>query len=201
MCLTALQTEIFRRVFHAIPDDLVATWKQYTEFVAHHERLNKPVSAFPLLYRNYSYFISKARDGASSDPVARVPSEAGDMDAPEEEGEDKAPHDDDAACSKTGSSGDDKEPSVPNGQGPSEKVKKPEKGEPPFTRQEREEMESLLRELCGHLGKQNLTYKMAARTEVICLLVLYPTRFLEGEDIANNFLFNADRLMPMPIYD
>ena len=25
------------------------------------------------------------------------------------------------------------------------------------------------------------------------VLVLYPTRFLEGEDVANNFLFNADR--------
>lgn len=23
--------------------------------------------------------------------------------------------------------------------------------------------------------------------------VMYPTRFLEGEDISNNFLFNADR--------
>lgn len=52
------------------------------------------------------------------------------------------------------------------------------------------------------------------------IAVLYPTRFLEGEDIANNFLFNADRfvifgidpcqffyllecprLMPLPIYD
>lgn len=49
-------------------------------------------------------------------------------------------------------------------------------------------------------------------------LVLYPTRFLEGEDISNNFLFNADRyvavyqraalsdlrlrrLLPLPIYD
>lgn len=38
------QTEIYRKVFHAIPDDLVTTWKQYREFVAHHERMNKPVS-------------------------------------------------------------------------------------------------------------------------------------------------------------
>jgi phospholipase D1/2 len=37
------QTEIYRKVFHAIPDDLVTTWKQYKEFVSHHERLNKPV--------------------------------------------------------------------------------------------------------------------------------------------------------------
>lgn len=38
------QTEIYRKVFHAIPDDLVTTWKQYKEFIVHHERLNKPVS-------------------------------------------------------------------------------------------------------------------------------------------------------------
>jgi hypothetical protein len=31
--------------------------------------------------------------------------------------------------------------------------------------------------------------------------VVYPTRFLEGEDVANNFLFNTDRLLPLPIYD
>lgn len=39
-----LQTEVFRKVFHAVPDDLVTTWKQYKEFIVHHERLNRPVS-------------------------------------------------------------------------------------------------------------------------------------------------------------
>ncbi len=37
-----------------------------------------------------------------------------------------------------------------------------------------DEMEALLGELNGHL-------------------VLYSTKFLEGEDVVNNFLFNADR--------
>ena len=41
--LNTVQTEIYRKVFHAIPDDRVTTWKQYKEFVVHHERLNKPV--------------------------------------------------------------------------------------------------------------------------------------------------------------
>lgn len=27
------------------------------------------------------------------------------------------------------------------------------------------------------------------------MTVIYPNRFLEGEDVANNFLFNADRLV------
>jgi phospholipase D1/2 len=37
------QTQIFRRVFHVVPDDLVTTWKHYKDFMAHHERLLKPV--------------------------------------------------------------------------------------------------------------------------------------------------------------
>ena len=33
------------------------------------------------------------------------------------------------------------------------------------------------------------------------IIVIYPTRFLESEDVANNFLFNTDRILPLPIYD
>ncbi|TFY80125.1 hypothetical protein EWM64_g3885 [Hericium alpestre] len=181
-------TEIFRRVFHAIPDDLVTTWKQYIEFISHHERLNKPVPD----------------DGP--EPVGRVPSETGDEDVPEEHSPGHDPRAEElignAAPRKAkGPNGEDSEQPTSNGsqapatgsqanipaQSPSEKAQnekaKRSKGEvPPFTKQEREEMEALLQEVCGHL-------------------VVYPTRFLEGEDIANNFLFNADRMMPLPIYD
>lgn len=38
------QTEIYRKVFHAVPDDSISTWKQYKDFVAFHDRLAKPVS-------------------------------------------------------------------------------------------------------------------------------------------------------------
>jgi len=37
------QTEIFRRVFRVVPDDLVTTWKHYKDFVLYQERLLKPV--------------------------------------------------------------------------------------------------------------------------------------------------------------
>ncbi|OXG99122.1 phospholipase D, partial [Cryptococcus neoformans A1-35-8] len=47
---------------------------------------------------------------------------------------------------------------------------------------EKEEMELLLNEVKGHL-------------------VIYPNRFLEGEDLANNFLFNSDKILPLPIFD
>lgn len=42
-CQIPHQTEIFRRVFRVVPDDLVTTWKHYKDFVAYQERLVKPV--------------------------------------------------------------------------------------------------------------------------------------------------------------
>ncbi|GJE88360.1 phospholipase D1 [Phanerochaete sordida] len=173
-------TEIFRKVFHAVPDDLITTWKQYKEFIVHHERLNKP-----------------ARDQPGSEPVARVPSEVADSGAPgahsadavnvhEESGTTKSKDFADSSTSTTTPT-----TAEPPAQDKADKGDKGDKGArtrktsrspEPFDQAEREEMERLLGELRGHL-------------------VLYPTRFLEGEDIANNFLFNADRLLPLPIYD
>ncbi|KAF8073861.1 phospholipase D [Lyophyllum atratum] len=165
----AHNTEIYRKVFHPIPDDLITTWKQYKDFIVHHERLNK-----------------KPRDSSVPEAVARIPSEAGDEAAPADEKgeigdvgseeetrlESKEPADDAAASTPNVSSGQsEKEP----------KAKKYAKGAEPFEKWERDEMEKLLGELNGHL-------------------VLFPNRFLEGEDIANNFVFNADRLLPLPIY-
>ncbi|KIY71705.1 phospholipase D [Cylindrobasidium torrendii FP15055 ss-10] len=148
-------TEIFRKVFHAIPDDLVTTWKQYKEFVVHHERLSKP-----------------PRDTNTPDANGRVPSEVGDTNASEAgltvDGQSEAQE------STTDLNGEEGRPRARSRAG--------KNAVEPFTRAERDEMEKLLSELCGHL-------------------VLYPTRFLEGEDVANNFLFNADRLLPLPIYD
>ncbi|KAI9061357.1 phospholipase D [Trametes sanguinea] len=177
-------TEIFRKVFHAIPDDLVTTWKQYKEFIVHHERLNQPL---------------KEQD-QSEPPLARMPSEAADHDAPgqariakqgayasEDNLAREKEHIDDIEGSRASSTPLPPE-TPPPGAGPKDKEKEKEKQRPtakgpkPFTQAEREEMENLLHELRGHL-------------------VLYPTRFLEGEDLANNFLFPSDRLMPLPIYD
>ncbi|PIL22873.1 hypothetical protein GSI_15569 [Ganoderma sinense ZZ0214-1] len=178
-------TEIFRKVFHAIPDDLVTTWKQYKEFIAHHERLNKPL-----------------KDHDPSEPsVARVPSEAPDYDASTQHrlGEQATRTSrDELARSREFlvSDGDshtlctqptESPPPVPGqnhsqNQKEKEKERRPAKGPKPFDQAEREEMENVLRELRGHL-------------------VIYPTRFLEGEDKANNFLFASDRLLPLPIYD
>ncbi|RPD77444.1 phospholipase D [Lentinus tigrinus ALCF2SS1-7] len=181
-------TEIFRKVFHAIPDDLVTTWKQYKEFVVHHERLNKP-----------------AKDQDPSDPpLARMPSEAADAEAPGQArianhyanaSQDALARERDHADDEESGSGSQsrntpvppESPTPVGGNGKEkdkDKEKKPTsaKGPKPFDQAEREEMENLLHELRGHL-------------------VVYPTRFLEGEDVANNFLFPSDRLLPLPIYD
>ncbi|EPQ51020.1 phospholipase D [Gloeophyllum trabeum ATCC 11539] len=146
-------TEIYRKVFHAIPDDLVTTWKQYKEFVAHHERLNKPVRGPPTETTN------DPADNVSEGSATRV------GDGSENQASATTPTKD-----------------LPHQTDKDTRSRKPARGDEPFEKWEREEMEKLLGELNGHL-------------------VIYPTRFLEGEDIANNFLFNADRLLPMPIYD
>ncbi|KAJ6557347.1 phospholipase D [Mycena vulgaris] len=177
-------TEIYRKVFHAIPDDLVTTWKQYKEFVVHHERLNKP-----------------SRDSSTPEAVARVPSETGDEGAIQPDstapgnpaghpvnqpGPKPTPHSDDKAGGDEGFPNKDASESPPEpGVNPSTSEKRKagrSTGTEPFEKWEREEMEKLLGQLNGHL-------------------VLYSNRFLEGEDVANNFLFNADRLLPLPIYD
>ncbi|THG97034.1 hypothetical protein EW026_g4898 [Hermanssonia centrifuga] len=168
-------TEIYRKVFHAVPDDLITTWKQYKEFIVHHERLNKPV-----------------KGQSNPEPLARLPSESGDMGVPGQQqpsteataenaveesvikGKDyvEGNGDPNTTTSGSGTANNEKDTRKRKASGATE----------PFDQTEREDMEKLLEELRGHL-------------------VLYPNRFLEGEDVANNFLFNADRLLPLPIYD
>jgi phospholipase D1/2 len=72
------------------------------------------------------------------------------------------------------------------------KARRPARGTEPFEKWERDEMEKLLGELCGHLGWCQ-TVNLNRRMLTVPFIVLFPNRFLEGEDIANNFLFNADR--------
>ncbi|GJJ14636.1 hypothetical protein Clacol_008902 [Clathrus columnatus] len=153
-------TEVFRKVFHAIPDDLVTTWKQYKEFIQHHDRLQKPVKG------------KESANGGASENVAQVPSEAQSHSiAPPDSGVGSSRTSEDQTASRTSSlrSPDASEP------------RRPSRPDGPFEQWERDEMEALLTEVRGHL-------------------VVYPTRFLEGEDVVNNFLFPSDRLLPLPVY-
>lgn len=156
-------------MFHAIPDDLVTTWKQYKEFISHHERLNKPV-CFRLCCACVvtRLTVAQLKDHDPSDPpVARLPSETPDYDGP---GQYRSAEQvtrtsrDDLARSRECLDGDgdnhtlytqppESPPAVPNqNQKEKEKEKRSAKGPKPFDQAEREEMENLLRELRGHLG-------------------------------------------------
>ncbi|KAG2065325.1 phospholipase D [Suillus decipiens] len=158
----AHNTEIYRKVFHAVPDNLIATWKQYKEFVVHHERFSK-----------------LATDSHSSHPLSHVPSETTDEDGPYQKGglADTVKESRETVHTNDGSDDAPSRGSYPR----DTRSRKPVNGMEPFTKQERDEMEELLKDVRGHL-------------------VVYPTRFLEGEDIAGNFMFNADRMLPLPIY-
>lgn len=61
----------------------------------------------------------------------------------------------------------------------------------PFEQWERDAMENLLMEVRGHLGEILSSHQPESLP--MSFIVVYPTRFLEGEDVANNFLFNTDR--------
>ncbi|KIM21517.1 hypothetical protein M408DRAFT_80444 [Serendipita vermifera MAFF 305830] len=177
-------TEIYRQVFHAVPDDLVTTWKQYKEFVSHHERLQKPViGRVPSEGGNEEVGVqvddtdaqnaAKAQLGRNHDQNIR------DNRSPDTGESSKAPSTFNSDPRKSveglnqqtnGSGGPQRSDTL----GRSDAKKKPADPNDGFEPWERELMEEMLNDVKGHL-------------------VLFPTRFLEGEDIANNFLFNADR--------
>ena len=73
-----------------------------------------------------------------------------------------------------------------------DKDRRQPKGPRPFDQAERDEMESILHELRGHLGL-SLRIVSTCYAKYYDVTVLYPTRFLEGEDVSNNFLFPSDR--------
>ena len=126
----------------------------------------------------------------TSEPLGRVPSETGDEDALDhdknagprlsEKSDDisrqdtlKAKGSIRTSASSTRTENRSQTPNTMNNR--KDDIRRtPSRVDEPFEKWERDEMEKLLGELRGHL-------------------VLYPTRFLEGEDVANNFLFNADR--------
>ncbi|KAI0278244.1 hypothetical protein BGY98DRAFT_933934, partial [Russula aff. rugulosa BPL654] len=171
-------TEIFRRVFRVVPDDPRHNMEALQGFRRVYERILKPLE-----------------DDLSSEPLGQVPSAARvdctlDVQVTQQElrGGDASTNfhslkTHEAHLTNGHARGGTSKGSTEktNGSTIHDKGKK-NRGELPFTKQEREEKEALLEDLCGHL-------------------VIYPTRFLESEDVANNFLFNTDRMLPLPIYD
>ena len=154
------------------------------------------------------FFLFQIKDVSTPAPAGRVPSEAGNEDTlgHEEAGPEPRQSESQKQSAAQSSTSINSHKTTREHRDSETSLKaddlrrQPSKGDEPFEKWERDEMEKLLGELRGHL-------------------VLYPTRFLEGEDVSNNFLFNADRcvycqpltvlslinvyirLLPMPIYD
>ncbi|CCO37404.1 hypothetical protein BN14_11560 [Rhizoctonia solani AG-1 IB] len=190
-------TEIYRKVFHCTPDDLVTTWKQYKEFTQHQERLSKP----PKDSQNQQEPVGTVPgEGAG---VAETPGSHGQHHAGEglepgkrldnldvhtetEDSADQPPSPRSSPSTrrngKNNASSGKPTGTAPIQNGADPRSRRPAHPDEPLEQWERDEMEELLQDIRGHL-------------------VIYPTRFLEGEDVANNFLFNTDRLLPLPIYD
>lgn len=135
----------------------------------------------------------KVQDGTSPEAVGRVPSETGDEDVPLEAQADEQDDNNSRPSEETeemhlGASASEKDP----------KTRKPARGIEGFEKWERDEMEALLGELNGHLGTEIWALPILHLTSLSS--VLYPTRFLEGEDAVNNFLFNADRYAGLALF-
>ena len=132
---------------------------------------------------------TQAKDQPAPDPIERLPSEGNGEHAPNELTNALSPESNKTDKSKSSAASsatntvnvpEEMRPRAPSRAGATE----------PFDKRERVEMEALLGEVRGHLGKLN-SVRVLYLTDV--RKVLYSTRFLEGEDAANNFLFNADR--------
>lgn len=147
-------TEIYRKVFRCIPDDLVTTWEAYKAFVSHAEKFNhRPEDATGV---SQVESTKAAQQGFGTNGLGGAGSAGAHTDRPNR------------GDNAMGSESTD----------PIQRAS----GDDVWTDREIEEMENLLYETRGHL-------------------VLYSTRFLEAEDLANNFLFNSDKILPLPIYD
>ena len=98
----------------------------------------------------------KIKEDSNAPPVGRIPSEAGDEDAlgRDEKEDTKIPGElnEGSSTKRDPSSERRKQPLPTSGENQDEIRRVPSRVDKPFEKWEREEMEVLLNELCGHLG-------------------------------------------------
>ncbi|GMK58130.1 hypothetical protein CspeluHIS016_0501620 [Cutaneotrichosporon spelunceum] len=142
-------TQIFRKVFRCVPDDLATTWTQYKAYQNHEAKFKKTENV-----RADGSGLGREANGSAGQGGPDVGAAPDGMTESvldrhiTREGRDRKPSGENAA----------------------------------WEQWELDEMEVLLKETRG-------------------TLVVYPTRFLEAEDMANNFLFNQERILPLLIYN
>ncbi|GAA6060274.1 hypothetical protein JCM10212_003974 [Sporobolomyces blumeae] len=211
LAAAARNTQIFRKVFRCIPDDLVQTWKQYREFQTWAERHNKPPKDVvppgdePPHTEACGHSCQHGAGGGGSaggvmgqgadDPSqtetieqqnSRLSTAANGSDANEDDKEkDRSGPGSAFSARRTRSSTlAGSEGDVKGGRARSSTLAGGDAHDhdEAFPKEERDQMEDLLHEVSGQL-------------------VIFPTRFLEAESAGSNFLFSKDRIPPMAIYD
>ncbi|KAL0243438.1 hypothetical protein I308_105404 [Cryptococcus tetragattii IND107] len=181
-------TEIFRKVFRCVPDDLVTSWAQYKAFANHAEKFNKEPE--DVAQEGSDEPVKVTHDGPGTHGAGGGGSGGGQVgtmlrDKESNESETIGPDVVDGKPRDRLGLGTEGTRNTINGgelKMEAERDKRPSQPDEAWAEWERYEMEKLLNEVRGHL-------------------VIYPTRFLEAEDLANNFLFNSDKILPLPIYN
>ncbi|KAN0063012.1 Phospholipase D1 [Thecaphora frezii] len=211
-------TQIYRKVFKCVPDDTVSTWSEYKAYGAWAERLAKSGKFSAKESREQREGQAQSVSGASVggpagqvDPASLVSSvqksqeiererqhqqqqqERQAEERSEEDGEGMPNSRSKQSISTTNGNGNGNGDAA-NGSGSqyggttnsksgAGKAEPGAANKPPgFSTLELDQMEALLMETRG-------------------TLVMHPTRFLEAEDMSNNFLFAMDRINPLLIYD
>lgn len=201
-------TEIFRKVFRCIPDDLVTTWAAYKAFANHAEKFNRTPEDVaqggadePVKVVHGGPGTHGAGGGGSGGgAVGQGMDKEKDKAAPKKDQE-KSSGSAEPGSEGQGGGGKDQAatfgaPVVDPEEAQSER--QPSGPNDAWAQWEREEMEDLLNEVRGHLGE---SASRPGLSECSLTIVVYSTRFLEQEDTAGQFLFQSDRILPLPIYD
>ncbi|GAA5892771.1 uncharacterized protein JCM6883_007468 [Sporobolomyces salmoneus] len=193
-------TQIFRKVFRTMPDDLVQTWKQYREFQAWAERHNKPPKDVvppgdepPHTETNgHSCQHGAGGGGSSGGVMGQGGDEPDQTETIEKQNSDEKSNGDDGKERGSGFTKRTRSSTLAGGEGEGKQSGRNRSGtlaggeahdhDEAFPKEEKDQMEELLHELTGQL-------------------VVFPTRFLEAESAGSNFLFSKDRIPPMAIYD
>lgn len=170
-------TQIYRKVFRCVPDDSVTNWSEYKAFMAWSDRLAKSGG-----------FAGKENKDVRADippegrgPGAHFNKGASAQRASAESGNPASDAPSPPVSDGKGSNGGRPEVQA-NGAHPNNSASATVGTDGGFSSRELEQMEALLQETIG-------------------TVVVFPTRFLETEDRANNFLFPMDRINPLNVYD
>jgi phospholipase D1/2 len=192
-------TQIFRKVFRCVPDDLVTSWAQYKAFANHMDKFARTEDTAAAKNDVKVTHDAGGTGGGVVGPAGSDSRKPQTADAPGAGGHVHSSTEDN--CQRTGnnSAGHGSTNAGGTGNGSADQAKThterltsistvggastdrtPSGDNQAWAQWELDEMEELLNEVRGHL-------------------VLYSTRFLEAEDLANNFLFNVSTTNPCAV--